>query len=351
MNNFTGEPGDCKLNQSPIRQHFDVVQSGGYQKNCPMQMRWTTSTGNFTRDNGDMWKYYVSYVQRYWKEINGGGTTTITTEEPNKVTDVKIPEYIKVNGTTCKVTGIAAKAFNGKTNLTRVAIPSTISWGNLSECFSGSTKLQAINVAKGNTYVSSNAGKLVYDGATITPAGYNAGSAQNVASGVTPKDTASSTSSSAIGDKDYVALMSAFRTVSGSKVSVDVNKKLMKNVAASTSVSALRAQFEDSTNMTFKDTDNNSISETSLIGTGATISDIDRTGATISVTLVVKADVDGDGRVAINDYTLLKSAFKKKINLTGVFSEAADVNGDGQFTITDYITIKRQANGTYNLYK
>ncbi|MBQ7645723.1 MAG: N-acetylmuramoyl-L-alanine amidase, partial [Clostridia bacterium] len=271
MNNFTGEPGNCYLNQSPIRQHFDVVQSGGYQKNCPMQMRYTSSTGGFTRDNGDMWKYYVSYVQRYWKEINGGGTTTVTTEVPNTVTDVKIPEYIKVNGTTCKVTGIAAKAFNGKSNLTRVAIPSTITWGNLTECFSGSSKLQAINVAKGNTYVSSNSGKLVYNGATITPAGYNAGSAQNVASGVTPKDTASSTSSSAIGDPEYVALMSAFRIKTGSKLAVDINKKQIKNIAASTSVSALRAQFEDSANMTFKDAQDHNISETSLIGTGATI--------------------------------------------------------------------------------
>ena len=60
-----------------------------------------------------------------------------------------------------------------------------------------------------------------------------------------------------------------------------------------------------------------------------------------SYTLVVKGDVNGDGRITITDVVALQSHILDKKALTDAYKEAADLNGDGKITITDVVKAAR----------
>lgn len=47
-----------------VKQHYDFAPD---RKNCPMQMRYVASTGEFTRDTGDMWLYFLGKIDEYSK--------------------------------------------------------------------------------------------------------------------------------------------------------------------------------------------------------------------------------------------------------------------------------------------
>lgn len=58
------------------------------------------------------------------------------------------------------------------------------------------------------------------------------------------------------------------------------------------------------------------------------------------LTIVVEGDVNGDGKVDISDYTLIRLDILELKELKGVFKTAADVDMDGQITISDYTQIR-----------
>ena len=65
------------------------------------------------------------------------------------------------------------------------------------------------------------------------------------------------------------------------------------------------------------------------------------------VLLVVKGDMNGDGKLATRDYNMLKSAFLKK-TLTSVQIFVADVNNDGSITSRECNQLKSACLGKYN---
>ena len=166
------DPTGCTLGDTPIRQHWD-----SNRKNCPMEMRYNTATGAWTRDEGEMWVYYVSMVNRYWKGINGGGeyTTVEMKNTDNKVTDVVVPQYIRYDGDLYKVTYMFSNCFMNKTPLTSVCIPSTVNTsGSLTKAFYLSSNLKAIYVQEDSDYLSSDNGVLIYAKKTrIVPEAYD----------------------------------------------------------------------------------------------------------------------------------------------------------------------------------
>ncbi|MBQ3080993.1 MAG: N-acetylmuramoyl-L-alanine amidase [Clostridia bacterium] len=44
-----------------VKQHYDFARD---RKNCPMQMRYTSISRSYTRDNGDMWRYFLGEVKK-----------------------------------------------------------------------------------------------------------------------------------------------------------------------------------------------------------------------------------------------------------------------------------------------
>lgn len=61
----------------------------------------------------------------------------------------------------------------------------------------------------------------------------------------------------------------------------------------------------------------------------------------INTLSVVKGDVNGDGKVAVYDYLLIRQHILQKPKLTGDNLKRADVNGDGKISVADYNEIRK----------
>ena len=59
-----------------------------------------------------------------------------------------------------------------------------------------------------------------------------------------------------------------------------------------------------------------------------------------SYTMIVLADVNGDGEIKATDYAKIKNYIMGETTLTNTQKSAADVNGDGEIKATDYARIK-----------
>ncbi len=49
-----------------VMQHYDFARD---KKNCPMQMRYTSASRSFTRDNGDMWLYFLKETENEFNKL------------------------------------------------------------------------------------------------------------------------------------------------------------------------------------------------------------------------------------------------------------------------------------------
>lgn len=89
--------------------------------------------------------------------VNSDGAT-VTYSKPTKTSlkTVSIPTTVKVNGTACKVTAIAANAFKNNKNLTKVTIGFNITSIG-SNAFSGCKKLTTVSGGKNVTVIGSGA--------------------------------------------------------------------------------------------------------------------------------------------------------------------------------------------------
>jgi uncharacterized repeat protein (TIGR02543 family) len=59
-----------------------------------------------------------------------------------------------------------------------------------------------------------------------------------------------------------------------------------------------------------------------------------------SLTIIVTGDVNGDGKITLTDYILMKSHILETSQLAGAFSKAGDINGDSRISLTDYVKMK-----------
>ena len=95
----------------------------------------------------------------------------------------------------------------------------------------------------------------------------------------------------------------------------------------------------------FYDAKGDALTEKDLIGTGDTfVSD------GVSYKVYVKGDTDGDGKLTVTDYLLIKRHILKTTVLTEEFFKAADVDGDGSVASTDYVLIKRHLLNISDIY-
>lgn len=62
--------------------------------------------------------------------------------------------------------------------------------------------------------------------------------------------------------------------------------------------------------------------------------------------VVTLGDVNGDGRINVADYMLVKRSVLRTYTLNEEQKSSADVNGDGRINIADYTLLKRFVMGT-----
>ncbi len=68
---------------------------------------------------------------------------------------------------------------------------------------------------------------------------------------------------------------------------------------------------------------------------------------TVSADTRNPGDVNGDGRINVADYTLVKRHVLRTLTLNEEQQVGADVNGDGRINVADYTLVKRHVLGTY----
>lgn len=126
-----------------------------------------------------------------------------------------------------------------------------------------------------------------------------------------------------------------FRPAPGSPYFINHASKLVTGVPPRTSVSAFRANLEGEFEL---------FAGGALIGTGT------RVYANLADYFVaVAGDVDGDGRIAVMDYILLRLSILGLRSLSGAFFAAADVDKSGRVNVTDYILIRMNILGLRSL--
>lgn len=94
-----------------------------------------------------------------------------------------------------------------------------------------------------------------------------------------------------------------------------------------------------------KDINGNELTNDNVIGTGTTISIMENDKSLAKYTVVIRGDVNGDGKITSSDYVNIKNNIMGTISLSDVKKLGADVNKDGKVTSSDYVLIKNHIMG------
>ena len=78
------------------------------------------------------------------------------------------------------------------------------------------------------------------------------------------------------------------------------------------------------------------MTDESIIGTGTVLT----VGTSLEYTLIVTADVDGNGTITPNDLALIKIHLIGKELLTGIYEKAGDIDFNGKISINDVASLK-----------
>lgn len=168
------------------------------------------------------------------------------------------------------------------------------------------------------------------------------------------KDSSSGKTLNGYSSADYITIIGKLEAVVESEkgfgltdASLSISDGILSGVKAGTSVSALLKSF--SGNISVVDSTGKVISGDDLVGTGCVVRAVNNGEITDTATVIVMGDVNGDGVIGVNDYSLIKRSFLNSYSLDGNYLSAALVSGRDTLTVADYMIIKRVVLGTYKL--
>jgi exopolysaccharide biosynthesis protein len=148
-------------------------------------------------------------------------------------------------------------------------------------------------------------------------------------------------------DGDYTRVYMKLKSLLSATVKEGSGIKLENGLATgikdNTTVTALESKFNGT--IVVKDAQGNVITGNKLIGTGATIN----TGAN-EYKVVVKGDIDGDGKVDSVDAMLLKRGIIGSLTLTDVEKKAGAIDSSTVPTSVDYMLLKKYILGNLDIY-
>ena len=122
------------------------------------------------------------------------------------------------------------------------------------------------------------------------------------------------------------------------------NNEYLKKIEANTTIAQLKEKIK--TNGTIKVLkDNNEITDTNtLVGTGMQIQI-----ETERYIAIVKADLNGDGKIGLSDLSNIKFSLIGKKQLSIEAQMAGDINGDGKVSLSDMVKLKMYLLGKVNI--
>ena len=118
-----------------------------------------------------------------------------------------------------------------------------------------------------------------------------------------------------------------------------------------TTLKSLLDSFKDITYIKVHNAKNDEItSENAIIGTGYTVSLIHGEEIVHKITVVVKGDTSGDGKIGTLDHQRVRAHFLRTYTLEGAYLLAADTNGDGKVGTLDHQRVRAHFLGNFNLF-
>ncbi len=132
----------------------------------------------------------------------------------------------------------------------------------------------------------------------------------------------------------------------------DADTKQLYNVPELTTVAELIAGFSSEVSVFDRAGNDVTASVDAYVGTGFTVATLLDGEIADYATVIVKGDVNGNGRIDTNDYILIKRAYLGIIKLSkgSETAIAADVNGNGMVDTNDYLRVKNHYRGLINLF-
>ncbi|MPN40084.1 hypothetical protein SDC9_187619 [bioreactor metagenome] len=121
---------------------------------------------------------------------------------------------------------------------------------------------------------------------------------------------------------------------------IDKLDGMLKGVTDGTTVATLKANLDNESDLV-KVYDSSGHEVTAgVVGTGMTVEYRISGALKDSLKILVLGDINGDGRINVGDYTLLRLNIMEIKDLSGLYAAAGDVNRDGELNVSDYTLIK-----------
>lgn len=139
--------------------------------------------------------------------------------------------------------------------------------------------------------------------------------------------------------------------LSSSTYEVDTSSGALKGVCYNETVGDIINRLDCSSGTISIYSGSTKLSSGSKPKTGMTVKLIVDGSVSDQLTVIVKGDVNGDGKVSITDYTLARLDILGLKKLSGTKKLGADTNGDGKISITDYSMMRLEILGHKKLYR
>lgn len=125
------------------------------------------------------------------------------------------------------------------------------------------------------------------------------------------------------------------------KLGVKNTSGYINGLSIGTTASTIMNKLSDANSIKITNASGKGISGNTKIGTGSTISVIDKDGKTkYDYKVIIYGDVNGDGQITASDYVNIKNYILGKIQLTQSAIRGADSNKSGTVTASDYVIVK-----------
>ncbi len=127
-----------------------------------------------------------------------------------------------------------------------------------------------------------------------------------------------------------------------SLVKDDASKAFVGLDMNTTAANTIKKFKEDAGFIEIHNTKGEKIANDGLVGTGCTVNIVVDGIVTLSYSLVVRGDLDGDSNISSSDYLAMKNVINGSMKLSGAFSLAVDFNGDNANSSADYIALRKK---------